>query len=64
MTCSSGNPGMFRHHSTALKRSRAANSQMLSIPIMFPGWGGGGGGGGDTNVGVVTGAGTLVESCG
>ena len=55
---------MFRHHSTALKRSRAANSQMLSIPILFPGWGGGGGGGGDTNVGVVTGAGTLVESCG
>ena len=31
-------PGIFLAHSTALKSSLAANSQMLSIPIMFCCW--------------------------
>ena len=35
VSCSSGKPGMLRAHSTAEKRIRAANSQMLSMPIML-----------------------------
>lgn len=33
----SGKKGMFRAHSTALKRRRAANSQMFSIPMILLG---------------------------
>ena len=35
VTWSSGNPGIFLVHSTALNSSLAANSHMLSIPIML-----------------------------
>ncbi len=60
VTWSSGNPGMFLHHSTALKSSRAANSQMLSMPIILLG---GGGGGGETSVGGETWDERLVGMC-
>lgn len=35
VTCSSGKKGMFLAHSTAEKRSRAASSQILSMPMML-----------------------------
>lgn len=35
VTCRSGKKGMFRAHSTAENNSLAANSQMLSIPMML-----------------------------
>jgi len=35
LTCKSGKNGIFLAHSTAEKRSLAANSQMLSIPMML-----------------------------
>ncbi|TNN29746.1 hypothetical protein EYF80_060104 [Liparis tanakae] len=37
MSCRSGKKGMFLAHSTALNSSRAASSQMFSMPIrLFP----------------------------
>lgn len=37
LTCRSGKKGMFLAHSTALNKSLAASSHMLSMPMMLLG---------------------------